>query len=325
MKFLRTKFALLAGLGAITLLAVVAYASSTLILAVGTIPRSDFFAGPATVTVRTLTIAPGEVLAWHYHPGYAFNVVKSGVLTVEDGCGGPDESLNPGVGFEEVDGRVHRAKNLGTVDVEVYNTFVVPQGSGTTVNIPNNERRCGPAININECKSEGWRNFNNPVSFSGERECILSVNRRPRKGNRGTTADFDGDGRSDLSVFRPSDGKWYVLEGSTNTYRVQPFGLAGDKMVPGDYDGDGSMDIAIFRPSTGDWWIQKSSNNSVSTTQWGLPTDKPVPADYDGDGKTDIAVYRNGVWYILQSSDGKVNYQYFGLSGDIPIANTNTQ
>lgn len=129
------------------LFGVVAYAATTVILAVGTIPHSEIFDGPATVTVRTLTIKPGEVLAWHYHPGYAFNVVKSGALTLEEGCGG-EETLTPGQAFEELDGHVHRAKNLSaTEDVVVYNTFIVPQGKPTTVNIPNNERRCGPPSN----------------------------------------------------------------------------------------------------------------------------------------------------------------------------------
>src|SRR5437588_2046878 len=127
-----TKKHIIVGMIAVCLSATAIYAATTLILAVGTISDSDFFGGPATVTVRTLTIPPGEVGAWHYHPGYAFNVVKSGVLTVENGCGGGDESLTPGQAFEEIDGDVHRAKNLGTEPVVVYNTFVVPQGKPTT-------------------------------------------------------------------------------------------------------------------------------------------------------------------------------------------------
>ncbi|MEP7149063.1 MAG: FG-GAP-like repeat-containing protein [Acidobacteriota bacterium] len=137
--------------------------------------------------------------------------------------------------------------------------------------------------------------------------------------NRTATADFDGDGRADISVFRPSDGTWHILNSGTNTYSVQPFGANGDKITPGDYDGDSRTDFAVFRPSTGDWWINKSSDGSVSTFKWGISTDKPVPADYDGDGRTDIAVYRNGTWYIVQSSNGSLNYQQFGLASDVPI------
>jgi len=164
--------------------AAIVYAQTTNVLAVGTIPHSQLFDGPATVTVRTLTIDPGRSLAWHYHPGYAFNVVKSGTLTVEDGCGGEetlvatDTSNNA---FEEMDGRVHRAKNLSTTEpVVVYNTFIVPQGKPTTRNIPGNERRCGPPEDVDECKNDGWLNFTHPQSFINQGQCVDFVRHRPR-------------------------------------------------------------------------------------------------------------------------------------------------
>jgi hypothetical protein len=145
--------------------------------------------------------------------------------------------------------------------------------------------------------------------------------------NRSSTADFDGDGRTDLSVFRPSDGTWYVMQSGSNTFRAQPFGTNGDRIVPGDYDGDGRTDFAVFRAvSTGGiWYVLRSSNNSVSAVQWGLNTDKPTPGDFDGDGKTDIAVYRNGTWYIVQSSNGQFATHQFGASSDIPVAAANVQ
>ena len=163
----------------VALLATTVY-SATNLLAVGTIPNSQLFNGPATVTVRTLTIAPGETLLWHYHPGYAFNVVKSGTLTVEDGCGGSDETLTPGQAFEEMEGRVHRAKNLTNTEVVVYNTFIVPQGKPTTVNIPNNERRCGPPENVDECKDDGWLKFNHPQTFISEGQCVSFARHAPK-------------------------------------------------------------------------------------------------------------------------------------------------
>ena len=162
------------------LISAAAYAAVTQILAVGTIADSEIFDGPATVTVRTLTIKPGETLAWHYHPGYAFNVVKSGTLTVEEGCGG-EETLTPGQAFEELRGDVHRAKNLSaTEDVVVYNTFIVPQGRPTTVNIPGNEQRCGPPADVTDCKDGGWVNFNFPHAFNNQGECAQFVRQRPR-------------------------------------------------------------------------------------------------------------------------------------------------
>ncbi len=136
--------------------------------------------------------------------------------------------------------------------------------------------------------------------------------------NRNSVADFDGDGRSDVSVFRPSSGIWYVMQSGTNTFTATLFGVMGDKIVPGDYDGDGRTDFAVYRGGT--WYVRRSGTGADSITQWGLATDKAVPGDYDGDGRTDIAVFRDGVWYIVKSTNGAVDHQYFGLAGDIPIA-----
>ena len=151
-------------------LTIAAYAAISNILAVGIIPHSDVFSGgPATVTVRQFTITPGEVLAWHHHPGLAFNVVKQGMLTLEDGCGG-EETLLPGQAFEEVHARVHRAKNLTATNVEVYNTFVTPDAT-TTINTPGNQRLCGPPSNVTECRTNGWANFTFPRTFANQGDC----------------------------------------------------------------------------------------------------------------------------------------------------------
>jgi hypothetical protein len=119
-------------------------------------------------------------LNWHYHPGYAFNVVKSGELTVEEGCPGDQQTLVAGDSFEEMQGEVHRAKNIGLVPVVVYNTFIVPQGQPTTINIPNNERKCGPPITVDNCKKDGWMIYNHPQTFESQGACVDWVLHRPR-------------------------------------------------------------------------------------------------------------------------------------------------
>src|SRR5258705_5368495 len=147
---------------AVVFLCVSVYSATTNILVEGTIADSQVFDGPAKVITRTLTVKPGEVVPWHYHPGHAFNVVKSGTLTLEDGCGRV-LTLRPGQGFEAIDGRVHRPKNLGDTDVVVYDTFILREGNPTTTNLP--ERRCGPPNDIDECQNGGWRRFNHPQTF----------------------------------------------------------------------------------------------------------------------------------------------------------------
>jgi len=132
-------------------------------------------------------------------------------------------------------------------------------------------------------------------------------------------SDFDGDGKTDLSVYTPVSGLWQVESSSNSASSQTNFGIGEDKIVAGDYDGDGKSDYAIWRPSTGVWWILGSSRGSTATS-FGLSTDIPVPADYDADGKTDIAVWRpsTGIWYILQSTLGFKAF-YFGLNGDKPV------
>jgi quercetin dioxygenase-like cupin family protein len=174
MNFMRNKLAqLIVGLSGLALFGITAYAAITNVLAVGTNSHSDILDGPATITVRTISFAPGELGAWHYHPGPLVNVVTQGTVTVEDGCGG-EQSFTPGQAFEE-GGRVHRPKNLGSEPTFAYQTFIVPLGNPTTVNIPNNQRLCGPARKVDECKDDGWMNFNFPQAFNNQGECVSFV------------------------------------------------------------------------------------------------------------------------------------------------------
>jgi uncharacterized delta-60 repeat protein len=132
--------------------------------------------------------------------------------------------------------------------------------------------------------------------------------------------DFDGDGKADVAVFRPSTGVWYRLLSGNSTLLQTTFAIAGDIPVPADYDGDGKTDLAIFRPSTGTFWYQSSINNAQIATQWGQPGDIPRPSDFDGDGKSDFIIYRPSElnWYRLGST-GLVSTKNFGSPGDKPV------
>jgi hypothetical protein len=145
--------------------------------------------------------------------------------------------------------------------------------------------------------------------------------------NHLSSGDFNGDGFTEMSVFRPNGSIWYSLlsYAYTNSMSVAPippsmleFNSALDKLVPGDYDGDGKTDYAYFKISTGTWVVTKSADGTTSWVNFGLTGDIPVPLDYDGDNRTDYAVFRpsSGIWYYL--SNGSAVATQFGVNGDLP-------
>jgi hypothetical protein len=137
-------------------------------------------------------------------------------------------------------------------------------------------------------------------------------------------ADYDGDRRTDIAVWRPDTGDWFVLFSSKNFDQAKAgifhWGKLGDVPVQQDYDGDGRDDYAIFRPTGNLWYIFESSTGGWKVYTFGSAgQDRLVPADYTGDGKADIAVYRSGTWYVLNSEDLQVEPFRFGFTDGIAV------
>lgn len=158
----------------------------------------------------------------------------------------------------------------------------------------------------------GW--FIDNVQVAGSYTCSYSPSGDVR-------SDFDGDGRSDFALYRPSEGIWYVLPAHANGFFGFRWGLNGDIPTPADFDNDGKTDAGLFRPSEGVFYVLRSSDLTYAAAQWGLQGDIPVVRDYDGDELPDYAVYRPSEqnWYVLEA-DGGFTGVNFGQPGDVPVA-----
>jgi hypothetical protein len=120
------------------------------------------------------------------------------------------------------------------------------------------------------------------------------------------SSDFQGNGRSELAIFKPREGRWALAgndglrKGRGNSFVDYLYwGREGDIMVPGDYTGDGTSQVGIYRPSTGLWGIR-----NITRTYYGRDGDEPVGSDYNGDGAADIGIFRNssGMWALRGQS-----------------------
>jgi subtilisin-like proprotein convertase family protein len=132
-------------------------------------------------------------------------------------------------------------------------------------------------------------------------------------------ADYDGDGRVDISVWR-SDASaiFYTMQSSDGTVQATQWGTTNDttRGVGGDYDGDGKDDLVVVRTTTGIWYVRRSSDGAMLAQPF--PYGAVAPGDYDGDGRADFANRSSGIFHLLQSTAGYTAIPW-GLGTDAAV------
>jgi hypothetical protein len=140
------------------------------------------------------------------------------------------------------------------------------------------------------------------------------------------SADFDGDGKTDYAVWRPSTGTWNIRYAATGLTQSIVWGQQGDIPVPADVAGDSRAELVVWRPSTGTWLV-RNWDGTTQSVQWGTLGDIPVPLDFTGDKKAEFVVYRppyvggtaEGQW-IIRYANGASTVINWGATGDVPMA-----
>jgi hypothetical protein len=111
--------------------------------------------------------------------------------------------------------------------------------------------------------------------------------------DRPVTGDWDGDGRTDIGIWRPAVSRFRLLQ-PDGTVRVVALGSRGSQPVTGDWDGDGVTDVGVFDSATATFTLRTVTPQGQVTLvslPFGQPTDLPVTGDWNGDGITDVGTW----------------------------------
>jgi hypothetical protein len=182
-----------------------------------------------------------------------------------------------------------RRNDPSNLNIDVYLSNSRDGGVSFLPNQPITDTSFPPVVNFDPRVAANYMGDYNQMVAAGTRFYMVWGDNRDMVGTRHdpnvyfaiaetieVREDYDGDGKTDFVVWRPSEGNWYVINSSTGASRVQQWGIGGDIPVPGDYDGDGKTDFAVWRPSEGNWYVIDSSTGASRVQQWGIGGDIPA-------------------------------------------------
>ncbi len=138
--------------------------------------------------------------------------------------------------------------------------------------------------------------------------------------DRPVTGDWDGDGTTDVGVFRNRrrTGKFKLRQdGRTVTVR---WGKPGDLPLAADFDGDGRSQPGVRKLGSSTWWLRSASGARATVTGVGAATDLPITGDWDGNGLAELGWYRPATHtFYLRSASYAVTAIAWGGSGQQPV------
>ena len=246
----------------------------------------DAASGPFDVT------APNTAISW------AGNSTQTVTWTVNNTTAAPVSAVNVKISFSTDGGLTFPTTILAST----------PNDGTQTITVPN------VATTQGRIKVEGENNIFFDIS-----NVNFTTTTGPAAGIR-APFDYDGDDKTDLSIFRPSVGQWWFNRSSNGTTFAAAFGASGDEITPADFTGDQKTDFALFRASAGQWFVLRSEDFSFFAFPFGTSGDTPITGDFDADGKADATIYRASTnqWFI-QKSTGGTDILGFGTAGDVPV------